>query len=355
MKNERNYLDIHVLQTLPPSCVNRDDTGSPKTATYGGVTRARVSSQAWKRAVRLMFRDLLEPGKLGIRTKEIPEELAKRIRMLKPTADAKKLAIKVLQDAKIGVKENDFQTEALFFISDVQLDKLAESAISEKSGKDEFQKILKENPSVDQAMFGRMVASDPSLNYDAAVQVAHSISTHEVHLEYDYFTAVDDRSPDDNAGAGHLGTVEYDSATLYRYATVNLEELKGYLKEDTSIATRCFVDAFVRSMPTGRQNTFANRTFPDLVYITLRKDQPVNLCGAFEKPVISRDGGYMAPSEKVLATYASKVYRTFADAPAKAFVIGDVEEFSGLGEECSLKDALVKVEEIVSKVLKEEE
>ena len=41
---KRLYVDFHVLQTVPPSCINRDDTGSPKTAIYGGVTRARVSS-----------------------------------------------------------------------------------------------------------------------------------------------------------------------------------------------------------------------------------------------------------------------------------------------------------------------
>ena len=350
MKNERNYLDIHVLQTLPPSCVNRDDTGSTKTAVYGGVTRARVSSQAWKRAVRLMFRELLKPEKVGIRTRGVPAELTKRIQDMDPSANAKKLALDILKKAGVGVNEKDFQTEVMLFFSEVQLDKLAESAVKGKVGKEELQKILKENPSVDQAMFGRMVAGDSSLNYDASVQVAHSISTHEVNLEYDFFTAVDDKP---SIGAGHLNTVEYDSATLYRYATVNIEELKAYLKDDTALAARCFVEAFIRSMPTGKQNTFANRTFPDLVYITFRNDQPVNLCGAFEKPIISRDGGFVTPSEKALASYAAKVYRTFAEAPMKAFVIGDAQEFSDLGEECSLKDALVKVEEIVSEIMKE--
>ena len=46
--NKRLYVDFHILQTVPPSCINRDDTGSPKTAVYGGVLRARVSSQAWE-------------------------------------------------------------------------------------------------------------------------------------------------------------------------------------------------------------------------------------------------------------------------------------------------------------------
>ena len=30
--NKRLYVDFHILQTVPPSCINRDDTGSPKTA-----------------------------------------------------------------------------------------------------------------------------------------------------------------------------------------------------------------------------------------------------------------------------------------------------------------------------------
>ena len=68
-KTDRCYIDIHVLQTVPPSCVNRDDTGSPKTAVYGGVTRARVSSQAWKRAIRLYFGDLLMPTALELAPK----------------------------------------------------------------------------------------------------------------------------------------------------------------------------------------------------------------------------------------------------------------------------------------------
>lgn len=77
----RTILDISILQTLPPSNVNRDDTGSPKTAVYGGVRRARVSSQAWKRATRVAFKDLLDTSELGMRTKRVVELLAERIRL----------------------------------------------------------------------------------------------------------------------------------------------------------------------------------------------------------------------------------------------------------------------------------
>src|SRR3954462_15156541 len=83
----RTIIDVYVLQTVPPSNLNRGDTGSPKTAVYGGVRRARVSSQAWKRAVRLAFGDLLDRSQLGERTKRVGESLAARITELNPDLD----------------------------------------------------------------------------------------------------------------------------------------------------------------------------------------------------------------------------------------------------------------------------
>ena len=146
-------------------------------------------------------------------------------------------------------------------------------------------------------LFGRMVAEAASLNYDAAAQVAHSISTHAVQNEYDYFTAVDDCPDSDNAGASHLDTKEYNSATLYRYATVNVMELERHLgAKKAAEVVRSFGEAFIRSMPTGSQNTFANRTLPDAVYVTIREDQPVNLCGAFERAVRKSAEGYAGPA-----------------------------------------------------------
>ena len=73
MKSFSKKIEFHILQSFPVSCLNRDDVGSPKTAVIGGVTRARVSSQCWKRAVRLSLRDL--GVKLGLRTKKIEQTL----------------------------------------------------------------------------------------------------------------------------------------------------------------------------------------------------------------------------------------------------------------------------------------
>ena len=322
MDTKRLYVDFHVLQTVPPSCVNRDDTGSPKTSVYGGSVRARVSSQAWKHAMRVMFTgemsDAVETGK---RTKKGADLVAKQITLLAPESDAEKLAKKAIESA--GIKSDDKGTKALFFMSEAQAKALAELAVDGCTDKKQYKEALKAAPSADMALFGRMVADDPSLNYDAAAQVAHSISTHTVQNEFDYFTAVDDCAPEDNAGAGHLGTVEYNSATLYRYATVNVLELVRTLGAEQAAQTvRAFGEAFIRSMPTGKQNSFANRTLPDAVYVTLRQDQPVNLSRAFEKPVRKSEEGYAEPSKMALKQYAKELYNTFAEAPEQSFTVG---------------------------------
>ncbi len=349
MDTKRLYVDFHVLQTVPPSCVNRDDTGSPKTAVYGGAVRARVSSQAWKHAVRVMFTDeMSDTVDTGKRTKKSAELVAEQIAALAPEKDAVKLAQKVIVDA--GIKSDDKGTKALFFLSQAQAKALAKLAVEECKDKKQYKEALKAEPSVDMVLFGRMVADDPSLNYDAAAQVSHSISTHAVQNEFDYFTAVDDCAPEDNAGAGHLGTVEYNSATLYRYATVNVMELVKMLGAERAAETvRSFGEAFIRSMPTGKQNSFANRTLPDAVYVTLREDQPVNLCGAFEKPVRKSAEGYAEPSKTALIQYAKKVYTCFADAPEQSFTVGfGLEE---LAQPMPLNGMLKELEKAVKEKL----
>ena len=182
---KRLYVDFHILQTVPPSCINRDDTGSPKTAVYGGVTRARVSSQAWKHAMRAAFAENAQLD-VGKRTKKAAELVKAQILALAPELDADKLAKKALENA--GIKSDDKGTKALFFMSTAQAKALAEMAVEGSADKKQYRDALKAAPSMDMALFGRMVADDPSLNYDAAAQVAHSISTHAVQNEYDYFT-----------------------------------------------------------------------------------------------------------------------------------------------------------------------
>lgn len=306
------YVDIHVLQTVPPSCVNRDDTGSPKTAVYGGTRRARVSSQAWKHAMRGDFRKIFATEELGVRSLKVAALVADEIAAIDSTMSEK--------------SRNKKAAEAL-----------KAAGISTKSTKDDDLEKT-------DALFGRMAASDPTLNYDAAAQVAHAISTHTIQNEYDYFTAVDDLQDDDNAGAGHLGTVEFNSSTLYRYANVNVTELSKALDNlyDAVDVVKKYVEAFVRSMPTGKENTFANRTFPDAIYVTVRNDQPVNLCGAFEKPVRASEDGYVAESESKLVEYAGKVYDNFAAKPLAAFCVGD--KLADIAEKMTFLELLERLE-----------
>lgn len=341
--NERLFLDVHAVQTVPPANINRDDTGSPKTAQYGGVTRARVSSQSWKRAMRKYFNAEGDLKNVGIRSLEIVKYIANKIVEKDdsiPMEEAMTMAEKTLNAA--GVSTKDQKTKALFFMSDKQAEEFAEASIAENTDKKALKEILNGNKSIDIALFGRMVADDPSLNEDASSQVAHSISTHAIESEFDFFTAVDDLAPEDNAGAGMLGTVEYNSSTLYRYANIALHEFEKQLgdKEETIHAVKLFVEAFVKSMPTGKINTFANQTLPQAVVVTLRSDRPVNMVSAFEAPVKS-EAGFVRPSiEKLFDEYTK--YDKILDKPLfTAYLLLDDQEVNAIGKgEESLGDLL---------------
>lgn len=340
------FVDLHVLQTVPPSCVNRDDTNSPKVATYGGTLRSRVSSQAWKHAMRESFTSLFSEEALGKRTKHIVEIVEKEIMSQQPNlnvADIENDVIDLLTKAGLSINSKTKASDTLCFISKKQAEALAYVYLNRPKDEKAYTKMIKEaiknNPSVDMALFGRMIASDASLNYDACAQVAHAISTHEVHTEYDYFTAVDDCSPEDTSGAGHIGTVEYNSSTMYRYATVNVKELHKLLGDETPEVVAKFAESFILSMPTGKMNTFANRTVPDLVYVTVRTDQPVSFCGAFEKAVERGKDGYVEKSEERLFKYAEGVYSDFVSRPVFERVVGaDVFDKKRVDLKTMLKD-----------------
>lgn len=300
------FLDVHAIQTLPPSNINRDDTGSPKTAQYGGVRRARVSSQSWKKAMRDYFRENSENASVGVRSLNIVEYIANKVIHLNNSYsidEALEMTDKTLN--KAGIKTKDKKAKALFFLGEKQANDLAQAIVDGIEDKKELQNILKSNPDIDIALFGRMVADDPSLNEDASSQVAHSISTHAVETEFDFFTAVDDLAPEDNAGAGMLGTIEYNSSTLYRYANVAIHELLRQLdnKEMVVDTLKLFIEAFALSLPTGKVTTFANQTIPQALLVTVRSDRPVSLVSAFEEPVKSSEGFVEKSIEKLFDEY----------------------------------------------------
>ncbi|WP_432969412.1 type I-E CRISPR-associated protein Cas7/Cse4/CasC [Dactylosporangium sp. CA-233914] len=368
----RTIIDVHVLQTVPPSNLNRDDTGSPKTAVYGGVRRARVSSQAWKRAVRLAFADLLDRSQLGERTKRVGESLAIRIRALDPDLDAdtaSALAANALAAAGLAKAEKkkgetkDAESSYLLFLSHRQLDTIAAAVVeAARAGtavdKATVKSLANTEHSVDIAMFGRMLADMPDINVDAACQVAHAISVHAVDTEFDYFTAVDDRKHDAaETGAGMIGTIEFNSSTLYRYATINVDALYKTLGDP--VATRCaveaFLTAFARSVPTGKQNTFAHRTLPDAVLVRIRDTQPVNLVGAFETPIKETDtAGRVRLAAAALAKHTRDVEAAYGEQPLHSWVtqVGEhTAVLADLGRSVPFRDLVSEVGEQVGAAL----
>ena len=323
MTNKNLYIDIHVLQTVPSANINRDDTGAPKKALYGGVTRARVSSQSWKRAMRLRFNQE-DHDDAGLRTKEVPQLLRQALKAAAPALTDEEIAAKadaVFSTAKIKITK-DGQTGALMLISTGQLKKLAQYALdNEALDKKELTKLFKGEQSLDLALFGRMVADNPELNVEGSAQVAHAISTHEIVPEFDYFTALDDFKPEDNAGAAMLGTVEYNSSTLYRYANLNFQEFEANIGGRAAVSgALSYIKEFLLSMPNGKQNTFANKTLPNYVMVTLRPDTPVNLVSAFEDPVKSNHGYVEASVKRLEQEYQDALQ--FVDAPVFTAVVG---------------------------------
>lgn len=360
-------MDLNVVQTVPSSNINRDDTGAPKTAFYGGVTRARVSSQSWKRAMRNYFKT--ENAVTGTRTKEIAAYLANEIQKQDSSLDEDQSmdkAISTLTAVGISVKKDPHThkmvTGALLFVSPGQISKLADYAIhhdkissKNKDDKKEIKQILKQDDSVDLALFGRMVADNPELNVDAASQVAHAISTHEIVPEFDYFTALDDLQEDDANGAAMLGTIEYDSATLYRYANVNVKELIRNLgKQNALESIKTFIKAFILSMPTGKQNTFANKTLPNYIMLTLRTDTPVNLVSAFEEPVTTKNGYVKKSIEKLQQAYQAA--NKLVEEPLFNITLSQVElaedkQFNQVGK---LTDLIDQVTTALTKAIADE-
>lgn len=364
------FIDIHVLQTVPPSNLNRDDTGNPKSAIFGGVARARVSSQAWKRAVRMAVKERLDPSEVGERTLRVVQTLSDRIAEKAPeleetvcdtlAADVfKALGIKLDKPrAKKGEEQaRDEQLERsqyLVFLSAGQLDALANLAVEAHTGggavdKKQAKAAAQRANSIDVAMFGRMIADDGELNVDAAVQVAHAISVHATDPEFDYFTAVDDKNVDDQ-GAGMIGTVAFNSATLYRYATINVSGLEANLgtAAATQRAIQEFTRAFVTSMPTGKQNTFANRTLPHAVVVMVRDDQPVNLAVAFEEAVTG--SSRVAQACSAFADRAQGQATAFSVAPRQTFVVRagtETDSLAALGEARTLDELVDELAQVV--------
>jgi CRISPR system Cascade subunit CasC len=299
------FIQLHLLTSYPPSNLNRDDLGRPKTAIMGGKTRLRVSSQSLKRAWRTsdLFAEALK-GHIGTRTKTMGVEVYNALKAKgvaegnaktwgKQVAEvfgkAKKAnAAKPLEELEIEQLAHFSPEEksAIFALAD----KLATSSIGPSV--DDLKLLQKKHTAADIAMFGRMLASSPAFNTEAAVQVAHAVTVHDVAVEDDYFTAVDDlNSGEDDLGAAHIGETEFGAGVFYLYLCINrdlLEEnLGGKALAKKSLAA--LVEAAAKVAPNGKQNSFASRAYSSYILAEMGDQQPRSLSVAFLKPVRGED------------------------------------------------------------------
>ncbi len=342
------HIELHILQSFAPSCLNRDDTNTPKDCTFGGVRRARLSSQALKRAIRTstVFRARVGDS-VGVRTKLLVDEVARTL--AKSGRDAEQARVRASAAlSAAGYQMDGTKSKVLLFLSpgelagyakvvDAHWDALGEFASAPKTEENakgkakgkadksaagaklpkEALDALKQLGSstceaADIALFGRMVAENTNMNITAACQVAHALSTHEARPEADFFTAVDDLQPREETGAGMMGTIEFNSACYYRYASVDLPQLSATLGGDAGqvrLVALAFLEAAIHARPSARQATMAAHNPPSYVLVRVREHgAPCALTNAFVKPTRpSRDLDLAEASIHALEDYEKRL------------------------------------------------
>ncbi|MGR3754361.1 type I-E CRISPR-associated protein Cas7/Cse4/CasC [Edwardsiella anguillarum] len=306
LKNTR--IEFHILQSFPVTCLNRDDVGAPKTAVVGGVTRARVSSQCWKRQVRLAMQAF--GIKLGIRTKKVADLVTEHcIKLGAAQEPAQACASKIAEL---------LADDTLLFISDSEAEALADYAREQEfdSNKIKDKELAKRakknlNPALDAldiALFGRMVAKAADMNVEAAASFSHAISTHKVANEVEFFTALDDRQ--DEPGSAHMGSLEFNSATYYRYISLDLGQLADTMggdelnKDQLKQAIAAFTKALFVAVPAARQTTQSGASPWEFAKVLVRKGQRLQV--PFDEPVKAAGRGFLVPSVAALKGYISK-------------------------------------------------
>ncbi|EOU9537614.1 type I-E CRISPR-associated protein Cas7/Cse4/CasC [Cronobacter dublinensis] len=301
------FIQLHLLTAYPAANLNRDDTGAPKTVTIGGASRLRISSQSLKRAWRTsaLFEEALS-GHIGTRTARIGREAAEI--MLEGgvsqanAIDWGKTIANCFGKAKTGKAKNDLintETEQLAHVSPAEreaVQALARTLATENRAPlpEELSFLRKDAMAVDIALFGRMLASTPEHNIEAACQVAHAFGVSESLLEDDFFTAVDDlrQASAEEAGAGHIGELGFGSALFYTYLCIDRDRLLENLNGDEQLLAktlRALGECTLKISPTGKQNSFASRAYASWALAEKSTEQPRSLAAAFWEPITGTD------------------------------------------------------------------
>lgn len=353
--------EIHMLKNYPPTNLNRDDTGAPKTCTFGGVTRGRISSQCLKRTWRTsdLFRSEIGAENLGLRTRKFPKLVSKRLLEMgiaQEYVDIVKPKISGFgnKDGK-ETKKGDITAQMIFFspqdieaVADVLkviLEQCKEKKEVEKLKAKDLQAAVKNADirpvTLDIALFGRMVTSDAFRDVEASMQVAHAISTNQVSVESDYFTAMDDLlngDTMDERGAGMIDDVDFNASCYYLYAALDTDLLRDALKEveNSDEIIKKAVPALLRTMafsnPSGKQNSFAGHILPSAFMVTCKDNKiPVNMVNAFIEPVHGRD--VIKESIQKLADEADSINRNYG-IPTRELVWFCVDKYA-IHPECA--------------------
>lgn len=296
------FVCFNILQSFPSCNLNRDDVGSPKTCQVGGVTRGRVSSQCFKRAVREALRDL--GFDLAIRTRKVDRLLHERLIERNPQIAEEAIAECVEAIVKKGKFDN------MTSLTDAEYDELAiiieEAAFDPKAIDDKCLKRLQTafrkrdggHTGLDIALFGRMIATVDQLNVEGATSFNHAYTTHAITSGLDYFTAVDDV----DGTAGHIDNKGFTAGVFYRYVSLNVDRLVETLGLDAAElqkAIEAFVKALYVALPSGSQHTYSAYNLWDYCHCVIQTGQPVQ--ANFEKPVTgTASSGLLEPSIKRL-------------------------------------------------------
>lgn len=301
------FIELHILQVVPFNNINRGEDGAPKSCVYGGYPRARISSQSQKRAVREDMASRDKDTFKGIRTRHIVDHL-KGALVERGMDEEKALTMSTAIGDHLGKIDNDDEgnkTKTVLYFSPGECERIAESLIEDESNilketdkgysvkKGAIAKVLKNAQVLDNAdiaIFGRMVANDPSLTVEGASAFAHAISVHESKNETDFFSAIDEDSTADESGAGHTGEGLYNSATYYRRISLDLNLLQSNLEGMDEDQKKVVVDTFIRSalraLPQAKKNSAFAITYPGYALGVVReKASELSLGDAFEKPV----------------------------------------------------------------------
>ncbi|MFI7342973.1 type I-E CRISPR-associated protein Cas7/Cse4/CasC [Streptomyces sp. NPDC050085] len=368
------FIEGHIIQGTPYANLNRDDTNSIKTVQWGGVNRTRVSSQSWKRAMRLRLQTRL--GETSLRTRRLAERIERHLVEERAWSSeaGRRAARHAVVASSVGAeppgkdKEGEpWSSAAMVYVPDTAVAELADlceefrpaleaakdsNALKQKDAllpTDRVDAVLRSRNGIIN-LFGRMLAQIEDAKVDGAVQVAHPFTTHETDTEIDYFSAVDDVTDNwgDTSGSAHMGHAEHSAGVLYRFIVVDTRELLRNVDADIAAAHEliaAFLDAAILSLPQAKKNSTAPHTVPALVQLTVREDRPVSYAGAFEKPVRApREGGHTETSIAELAAYAEAVNKLLGNTGihfnGHASLVA--KDLAGLGERLDSFEELIQ-------------